>query len=178
MRADPDRSAVYGIEPAAYEGTPLADKIAEADLSATYAAALREIPELSHIIVLPARADMTKWGGYCQGSTIRTSASRVQRWTVAHELAHALANTVWYRSIEPCDPTSHGASWRALNTYLVGRIFGWSYAEVLRSAFETAGLFVATAETDALPVGSPDPIINIDALSITTAPTGGWRRPQ
>lgn len=168
MSRDADRQRVYDAERFAFEGTPLADVISEGDLQAHYSEVLgHESWAWGEVEIRSARSDMTRAGGFAQGHAVFTSAARQKRSIVSHELAHVVCHDLGDRG------PSHGRVFRSEHVLLVGRIFGPHYAALLASAYSSHGLGF-----DIIKWNVSQPIINIDALSIATAPTGGWKRPS
>lgn len=165
MSRDADRQRVYDAEEFAFKGTPLADQISEADIQAHYATVLgHESWAWREVEIQSARVDMTEWGGKGGHGVVRTSAGRAHRYVVSHELAHVVCHALGDRG------PSHGRVFRSEHVLLVGLIFGPEYADLLASAYDSFGLTYTRLAR------RYRPIIDIDALSIATAPTGGWKR--
>ena len=168
MSSDPDKDTVYAAEALAFLGTPLADRQQESSIVEGYHTML-DAPwwEWGTIEIRQARADMVRAGGYASLFGISTSAGRVERYTISHELAHMVAKRQGI-----CD--RHGAAFRTAHLYTVGAGFGRQYTDLLAQAYEAYNLPVLSAPGE---LGIPPmPTINIDALSIAAAPRGGWRR--
>lgn len=168
---DSQKQQVYDAEDVAFYGTALVDRLREPDIESCYRVVIDD-PwwNWGSVGIRNARADMTSAGGVAIGRTIKTSAARVHRYTVSHELAHVVVNC------ERWHDAGHGSCFRRAHIHTVGAIFGEPYAELLAESYEVFGLPVDQSpwrhQLPALP------IINIDAFSIATAPTGGWRRPS
>lgn len=174
MSADPDRQTVYDAEDAAFEGTPLADKLTEESITRLYHEVLdsdwwgaRPRPAIHQ-----ARVDMIRWGGIASGvrGFIKTAAKPASRDVVSHELAHI----VHYQELRSAGQP-HGVEFRTYNVQTVSHIFGRQYGELLLDAYQAHGLDVS--DVLLAPVDH-SPVIDIDALALATAPTGGWRRPS
>jgi hypothetical protein len=166
--SDPDKDKVYAAEALAFLGTPLADRQQESSIVADYRTML-DAPwwAWGAVTIRQARADMVRAGGYADLFAISTSAGRVERYTVSHELAHIVV-----KRQGRCD--RHGAAFRTAHLYTVGAAYGRQYADLLAQAFEDYNLPVLNAPGE---LGIPQtPTINIDAMSIAAAPRGGWRR--
>lgn len=172
MTRDIDKQMVYDAERFAFEGTPLADSLHERDITSAY-------EDVSNSALWPgkrfevrqARVDMTRAGGFAHGADkISTSASRVPRYVVSHECAHLLHNAspTAYRE------EGHGYEYRLQHVRAVSLIFGVQYGVLLAKAYRSFGLDADGSQIDP---AIQEPIIDIDALSIVTAPVGGWRRP-
>jgi len=165
---DKDKSKVYAAEVLAFHGTPLEDRQQESSIMADYRSMLAA-PwwAWGHVTLRNARADMVRAAGYADLFAITTSAGRVHRSTVSHELAHIVVKRQGL-----CD--RHGAQFRTAHLYTVGAGYGRQYADLLAQAYEDYNLPVLSAPGE---LGIPPmPTINIDALSIAAAPRGGWRR--
>jgi len=165
---DPSRQDVYDAESLAFLGTPLADLQSEQSIIADYRTAVADAWwKWGSIEIRRARADMTRFGGLGGLDGVTTSAGRTHRSTVSHELAHVMAMRQGNRD-------HHGPHFRTAHLYTVGAIFGRQYADLLAQAYEDYVLpvFASPAMLD-IP---NTPTINIDALSIATAPRGGWSR--
>jgi len=168
MSSDPDKDTVYAAEALAFLGTPLADRQQESSIVEGYHTML-DAPwwKWGTIEIRQARADMVRAGGYASLFGISTSAGRVERYTISHELAHMVVKRQGI-----CD--RHGPQFRTAHLYTVGAGFGRQYADLLAQAYEDYNLPVfLTPGGLGIP---PVPTINIDALSIAAAPRGGWRR--
>lgn len=169
---DSDKQRVYDAETLAFIGTPLDDRLAERDIINLYEAVRESAlwPGLPFEIV-QARADMVNAGGSATGSwRVKTSAGRTYRSTVSHECAHLLH--ALSRSYSDQD---HGFQYRKAHVRSVSLIFGQHYGAMLCKTYNDFGLSADTSQVD---INITRPIINIDALSIAAAPTGGWRRPS
>jgi hypothetical protein len=169
---DPHRQRVYDAERIAFENTALADRIAEGEIKSSY----REVIDSPWWIwrdveVVSARADMVSHGGKANRNRIWTSAGRIHQYTVSHELAHVLVSRLGL-----FDP-GHGAAFRRTHLHTVHAIYGEPYRDLLLQAYTAFELPIDLTPLE-LPAAPTVPIINIDALSIATAPTGGWRRPS
>jgi hypothetical protein len=165
---DKDKDKVYAAEVLAFHGTPLEDRQQESTIVHDYRTML-DAPwwEWGHVTVRPARADMVTIAGYADVFAITTSAGRVHRYTVSHELAHLVVKRQGI-----CD--RHGPAFRTAHLYTVGAAYGRQYADLLAQAYEDYRLPVLST-VDELHIPHT-PTINIDALSIAAAPRGGWRR--
>ncbi len=169
MNRDKDKQKVYDAESDAFLDTPLADLIREEEVVAGYRAVLASpVWQWSPVNIRSGRVDITRCGGYESRDGITTVASRVHRSVISHELSHAVV-----RRIGAFDP-GHGPVFRRVHVYLAGAIFGEEYGDLLLRAYTAHHLSIDLTPMR-LPIVSV-PVINIDALSIATAPTGGWRR--
>lgn len=162
---DSDRQKVYDAESLAFRNTPLDDLVQEHTLHNVYAEATNSSWwQGERPTVIPARADMTKWGGFVRGEKIHTSAGRVQRSTASHELAHVLVRR------EHSYVASHGFEFRTAHVRTVSAIFGQQYGDLLAETYSAFGLSYEYTTT------TNPPVIDIDGLSIATDPVGGWKR--
>lgn len=165
---DHEKQRTYDAETVAFQGTPLGDRLSEDDVIAEY----REVRDsvrwpARRFDIVKSRVDMTRAGGMAVGATqVKTSAGRTQRYTVSHECAHLLHS--WEG--RGAEQAAHGSTFRRYHLRTVALIYGEAYAALLDEAYRAFGLEQEVPALDA------DPIINIDALSIATAPTGGWNR--
>lgn len=167
---DHQKQRVYDAESVAFEGTPLADRISEGEAQASY----REVLDSEWWIwrdveIVSARADMVNHVGKANRNRVWTSAGKASRYTLSHELAHVLVARLGL-----FDP-GHGAAFRRVHLYTAHAIYGEPYRDLLLTAYTAFELPIDLTPLD-LPAAPSVPIINIDAMSIATAPTGGWNR--
>lgn len=152
---------VYAAETLAFEGTPLADRFDRRSL-------ITETTEIaSHPVVYPLVGDvhvseatprLVRHVAYARGQVIRFAPTSTERYTVVHELshvAHARSGT---------GGTTHGSAYRAVYANLIAIVYGDEYGRLLRHAFATCGLPVASLTLPRL----IHPIVDIDFLTDAT----------
>lgn len=162
---------VYDAERFAFEGTPLADLQREENLIADYRRVLdSDWWSFGEVDIRRARADMVTAGGRASYRWVQTSAGRTHRYTVSHELAHVLHR----RTFRTAGDAGHGERFRRAHVITAASIFGHHYGWMLEDTYNRCGLAVAV-HPGRIAVAH-NPIIDIDALSVASAPTGGWNR--
>lgn len=155
MTTNEDR-LVYDLEYAAFEGTPLGDRMDRHSL-------IHDVHEIvdhcfhltGDITVEEGHVRMTRTAGYAQGQRIVFAPNRLGRYVAGHEVAHVVHRRV------KTGGTSHGPEWRAVYAEMTSIVYGERYGRLLREAFMSASLPV---HATLLP-HPPKPIIDIDVLA-------------
>jgi hypothetical protein len=133
---DRDRQAAYDAERFAFEGSWLMGRISSAQAIAL-AQPIVATPAWRRLVPEPIAFSTTVGANsWCDGALRIAFAPRVERATVAHELAHAAA---FHRA---AGSAGHGAGWRGWFVTVVQVVHGDEAAHELAAAFATYGLQV------------------------------------